>query len=409
MPSTIQTPSPIAACRPPAAVVRPHWVRATVLAASLALVVVALEAIFYFAGIGDQEYLRPDATTGYSPMAGKHVTWRKEGFSRAVFNSWGMRDRELTIEKPRDTFRIAFLGDSFVEALQVERERSFVARVEAMLNERGYRPRVEAMNFGVSAYNLGQMHLRLKDLAVRFQPDLVVVCLRSDTTLLLAPNPQGGFIYARPTFFVGTGRGVVADYTVQSLFYRSGEGKRMRRLGWLREHSRIWGVVSNSVAYLVSEYGDDWDRLQSFARSFLKSGRLSAPELAPPAAVFANPIDQENLRKATLYLWPTADALLQAMTDDCARHGSHVAFLRLPGQNGQHNLLEASLMKRSAERLHVPYIDLNPAFAAATTAERNLFFTFHMDDFGHELAARELSNALQDRHLVPDAAESGEK
>src|SRR4051812_26091528 len=45
--------------------------------------------------------------------------YRKEGESYVVINSDGLRDREHSIEKPPGTFRIAIIGDSYAEALQV--------------------------------------------------------------------------------------------------------------------------------------------------------------------------------------------------------------------------------------------------------------------------------------------------
>lgn len=59
-------------------------------------VVLVLEGLFGWAGVGEQECLRIDDYLGFSLFPNKDVTWRREGFSRVRFNSAGMQDREYT-------------------------------------------------------------------------------------------------------------------------------------------------------------------------------------------------------------------------------------------------------------------------------------------------------------------------
>ena len=59
-----------------------------------------------------------------------------------------------TVDKPPNTFRIAVIGDSFAEALQVDLDHTFWSVMERKLAEgwRGNGQRVEVLNFGVSGY-----------------------------------------------------------------------------------------------------------------------------------------------------------------------------------------------------------------------------------------------------------------
>src|SRR5215831_19042426 len=50
------------------------------------------------------------------------------------FSSAGLRDREFALAKPPGTYRIALLGDSFVEALQVPLDSCAAKRLESALN-----------------------------------------------------------------------------------------------------------------------------------------------------------------------------------------------------------------------------------------------------------------------------------
>jgi hypothetical protein len=129
---------------------------------ALAVVIAAVEMIFAWAGIGESEYLHPDPLTGFDGIPNKSVTWRKEGFGRFRYNSIGMQDVEHALAKPANTQRVAFAGDSFVEALQVDRSLNFCSLLERKLNENASNKRFEMLNFGVSNSNLGQMYVRLK-------------------------------------------------------------------------------------------------------------------------------------------------------------------------------------------------------------------------------------------------------
>jgi hypothetical protein len=93
-------------------------------------------------------------------------------------NSNGFRDKERTIDKPKNTIRIAFMGDSMVEALHVPLENAASQVLEKKLNEMD-RPKnvlkFEVLNFGVGNYGLGQMFLTYKNIASKFDPDFVLI------------------------------------------------------------------------------------------------------------------------------------------------------------------------------------------------------------------------------------------
>src|SRR6266849_9064086 len=68
-----------------------------------------------------------DNTAGWTLKAGaKGWNW-KEGHSWVQINSDAMRDHEHAIAKPPGTVRVAFLGDSFTEARQVDVDKTFSA------------------------------------------------------------------------------------------------------------------------------------------------------------------------------------------------------------------------------------------------------------------------------------------
>jgi len=74
----------------------------------------------------------PGKGTTYIPHA--YYRHTKEGFSEGRYNSHGFRDYERSYEKPQGVYRIVVLGDSYIEGLQVELEKTFTAQLEKMLN-----------------------------------------------------------------------------------------------------------------------------------------------------------------------------------------------------------------------------------------------------------------------------------
>lgn len=98
-----------------------------------------------------------------------------DGFSNPItFNSYGFRDSEFQKEKEPGVFRIAVLGDSQVEALQVSLENTWQKVMAQRLSEELGR-NVETYSFGVSGYGTDQQWLTLRDKVWPFSPDMVIV------------------------------------------------------------------------------------------------------------------------------------------------------------------------------------------------------------------------------------------
>jgi lysophospholipase L1-like esterase len=416
------------------------------IAASLVVTVLLLEGTFALAGIGEQEFLRPDATAGVMHMEGKSVTWRKEGFSRSRFNSQGLQDIERSQTKPAKTFRIACVGDSYVEALQVDRNVNFLNLSEKQLNDgrKQNDRRFEVLNFGVASHNLGQIYLHLKDQALSYSPDLVIVPVRVDTTYQLLPDPKGGFLFARPTFYIADGGKLCQDNTVQQNWNRSPDAKRMRACEWLREHSRIWGVVGvcaeRLAGWWMSKAGGPGPNGSNGSGGTTAanagSAQIGGAPVATPAiaAIARDPMtrsvapagynasadqkqDQAKVASAafkdpaiaqmtsnevacTSNFWPLAHALINAMNQQCKQHSAKLVLLRLPPAGGYGNPLESRLLQRSAQQLDIPLLDATETFHKARDGQR-LFYDSHLNPSGHQLMADQIVSFLQKQALVP--------
>jgi hypothetical protein len=93
----------------------------------------------------------------------------------SAINQVGLRDIERPYAKPADAFRILVLGDSFVEAVQVPFEQSFVPLLERKLKAAAGARQIEVINGGVMAFSTDQALLFLEQEGSKYQPDLVVL------------------------------------------------------------------------------------------------------------------------------------------------------------------------------------------------------------------------------------------
>lgn len=90
-------------------------------------------------------------------------------------NSYGLRDREYTLEKPQDVFRILMLGDSYTFGIGSDLDQTFAKILEKSLSAKAQNKKIEVINGGCSSYSplLEYLFLIYKGLAL--QPDLVVL------------------------------------------------------------------------------------------------------------------------------------------------------------------------------------------------------------------------------------------
>lgn len=113
-------------------------------------------------------------------VSGRYTTTE---FSTLVqFNQSGFRDSDWPEEKSADVFRIAVLGDSYVEGAQVERHELLTSRLQHYLLDPQFLAsvgahKVEVLNFGVSGYGTTQQLLLLQSQVFMFSPDLVILAL----------------------------------------------------------------------------------------------------------------------------------------------------------------------------------------------------------------------------------------
>src|SRR5207342_2150916 len=107
--------------------------RLILLSASVLFAFGMMEVGLRIVGFHSTVFQQMDPVTGRSLRPGARGWFTSEGRALVEINSDGMRDREYPLQKPAGTVRIAVLGDSFAEAMQVSLEDSFPKLLEKSL------------------------------------------------------------------------------------------------------------------------------------------------------------------------------------------------------------------------------------------------------------------------------------
>lgn len=203
-----------------------------------------LSLLLFEVGLRVAEFSYPslyvvDETTGHRLRPGVEGCWEEEGVSQVRISSDGLRDREHQREKPANTIRIAVIGDSYAEALQVPMEAAFWKVLERELNRCGAfdKKMVEVINFGVSGYGTAQELLTLQNRVWAWSPDIVVLAFLTGNDVVnnskaLEPDK------ARPFFVEKDGALALDRSFIRTPAYRMKSSRSWRIIQAASDYSR---------------------------------------------------------------------------------------------------------------------------------------------------------------------------
>ena len=145
---------------------------------SLFVALLLLEVGLRMAGvIHTGSFFTGDLVRGWGLRPFAHAWAIGEAKVNVRINSDGLRDREHAIQKSEGTLRIAVLGDSYVEGMNVPLEKTVPAVLERELSScaaPGHR-QVEVINFGVSGYGTARELLTLREHVWKYDPDIILL------------------------------------------------------------------------------------------------------------------------------------------------------------------------------------------------------------------------------------------
>ncbi|MBX9688967.1 MAG: SGNH/GDSL hydrolase family protein [Candidatus Obscuribacterales bacterium] len=239
--------------------------------------VLVVEASLAIAGLGEEEIFKLDPQLGFRHMSNKKVTWRSEGFAGSYFNADGLREAGITVAKPASTYRIALLGDSLTESLQVTVDKSFGQQVQAAM-QRDLARNVQVINFGTSGYSTVQEFLQLKQQVMKYKPDLVLLCYNSRDCFENWSPPDEVLTNVRPAALRLPGHDLIVDSSPVTQWMKTPRARFMKQVEFLRQHSRLWGLYSAAELDL-SMHNETYKRLIFFLTKPGKAIRQSISEL----------------------------------------------------------------------------------------------------------------------------------
>ena len=152
-------------------------------------------------------------------------------------NAMGWRDQERSQDKPAHTYRIAVLGDSYVEAFQVEQDSTFCAIAERHLNAEWPHDAANVMNFGRSGMSPAEESIVLEREIFPCRPDRVLLLFTPHNDIADV-NPATTGDACRPFYHV-RGDSLVLDTS----FTRRRDFKIREAINPLKQHSALVSLV----------------------------------------------------------------------------------------------------------------------------------------------------------------------
>jgi hypothetical protein len=212
------------------------------------LAAIIAETSLRVGGYSYPQFYTFDESRGYSLRPGVNGWYRDEGEAYVRINSDGMRDYEHSEIKPSGTIRIAILGDSYAEALQIPIEQTFWSvmrdRLEQCSAFAGHK--IEVLNFGVSGYGTAHELLTLREKVWKYSPDIVMLAVTTNNDITdnfgpLARRPQS------PYFVYRQGKLVLDDSFKNTNTFQFRKLKISEFGRWMNEHSRLVQALYQSA------------------------------------------------------------------------------------------------------------------------------------------------------------------
>jgi len=271
---------------------------------------VACEILLRLLGISYPVYVWMHPVRGVSHIPGVKSPKQYAGHSWIEINSDGWRGPEVARERPPGMYRIALLGDSYIEAFEVPFEKTAGEVMERRLSALRGTP-VEVLNFGEGGYGTSQHLLTLQHEVWKYSPDLVLLAVTTGNDISDNHRSLKRTDYV-PYHVYRDGKLVLDSSFLQSKGYRS-------RALWTRQ---LLAVVKYSrVAQLVNRVrhaGRKNERLRE------QAGALPGDEVGMRDEVQLPPTSPE-WREA----WRVTEGLIRLMRDECRKQNTPFAIVTL--------------------------------------------------------------------------------
>lgn len=372
-----------------------------------------MESVLAVADINTRSNTRFIPGMGNIHIPHSYYRHTKEGFSEGYFNSHGFRDHERTYAKPKNTFRILVLGDSYTEALQVALENAFPALLEKKLNEDARSIRFEVLNLGHSGFGTANAYMRYLNFGVKYSPDIVILAfltgndIRDNSKIL--NRAEVGFY-----FRLDDGGKVVLDRSLIEEYERTLTPTK-RFFQFIKENSYLASLISERLYLMRFQL-----REKQFQNLLAGGGHQGSREKV------------DELSDLNIYLpdmgslWKEAYAVTEALflkfRKSVEENGGRFLLVTLSNGEQVHPEVQQELEERYglsfdfeqpdriieefAKKHDITHLKLMPTFREYHLRTRNYLHGFggsgtgHWNENGHRLAAEKIFKFLKENDLI---------
>jgi hypothetical protein len=366
------------------------------------------ELLLRLLGVSFPVYVWTDPIRGVAHIPGMQsaaLPGRNKPTHLIEINSQGWRGPEVSLKHPAGVFRIALLGDSFIEAFEVPFDKTVGEVIARRLSASRGSP-VEVLNFGHGGYGTTQELLTLQHDVWKYSPDLVLLAVTTGNDV--SDNFRALRQADNVPYHVYRGTELVLDTSfLQAPGYRS-RALWTRRLSGVIRYSRLAQLI-NRVRHLRRR------------RAIQRANADAAPgdEIGLRDEVHVPP-KTPDWKEA----WRVTEGVLGLMQEECRKHNTPFALVTLtrgiqvtlvPGKKeeflrelGAKDLYypEHRLQEFGARR-QIPVLNLAPMMARQAEArhvwfhaDRDSLGVGHWNAAGHE-AAGELIAPWLAREVIP--------
>ncbi|MFH1359729.1 MAG: hypothetical protein ABIJ41_01670 [Candidatus Omnitrophota bacterium] len=349
----------------------------------------------------------PDPFIGYVHAPNNEFVWENKSLEEFSVhhktNSLGLLGDEISIQKPAHVFRIIMLGDSFTEALQIEKGKSFCKRLEKLLNE-NMAPgteRFEVLNAGVSGYSPIMQYQYYKRKLSRLNPDLVILQMWTNDVFedykvaAMSVLDKEGLPTKINLFFnkkyINHSESAIKNLRFISFVYDLNN--------FLMDHSRFYEYMYGLFVRLNKnspynkkmtsqvEYDDGYQFSVIMSSCLGNHTQRALANTEKYILALKRIVEENGSRFFVFYIPHEAQLALDHYSSHTTRY-----FSQLPADTCIDDFLKEESQKQKFE-----FFDLLDTFE--TNKQKKMFIDYdgHLNEVGHEVVAQALFNFYQER------------